>query len=181
MQIVLFVLLASTLQAQPAQETASNDKNSLLQGDFSSAPTYIKSDSLALKSDERIFVYTGNVEVKQGDMILTADLLEGKYNKDNKIEQLVAKNNVLIVKGESIRANSERAVYESATETVVLTDNPELQQNGSVLTADAIKIFLKEDRSTAEGAVRVKVVNKEEEGGNSKAPKSDLSSIIGKK
>lgn len=139
-------------------------KPAILEGDFNSGPTYIKSDTLSLKSVQRQFVYNGNVEVKQGDMTLTSDTLEGSYDKDNKIEKLTALKNVVIIKGEEMRATSEKAVYEAKSETVVLTDNPELQQNGSVLTADLIRIFLKENTSTAEGAVRVKLIKKEEDG-----------------
>ena len=127
--------------------------------DVNSEPTYIKSDTLTLRSGERVFVYSGNVEVKQGDMTLTSKELEGSYDENNKIQKLIAKTDVLILKGETIRATGQHAVYTAGKETLVLTENPELTQEGSVLTADSITIFLNEDRSVAEGEVRVKVVN----------------------
>jgi len=40
-----------------------------------------------------------------------------------------------------------------------LTENPQLQQKESILRADKIKIFLNENRSQAEGDVRVTFVN----------------------
>ncbi|MCO6430763.1 MAG: hypothetical protein J5J00_07870 [Deltaproteobacteria bacterium] len=163
---VLALIIASAPPAMAAEEPQAGspgDSKAMLQDDFSDLPTFIKSDNLTLKSEERLFIYSGQVEVKQGDMILNSDTLEGRYSKDNKIEQLVAKDNVIIVKGDGIRANSQRAVYDAATETVTLTESPELQQNGSVLTADTIKIFLKDNRSTAEGAVRVKLEKEKEE------------------
>lgn len=137
------------------------DSSQLLSADFDKLPTYIKADTLLLKSAEHIFVYNGNVEVKHGDMIITSDSLEGKYDQSNQIQQLVALKNVTITRGEDVRANGERAVYEKSTESVTLTENPELVQNGSVLSADTIKIFLKENRSVAEGEVRVKLIKKE--------------------
>ena len=121
-------------------------------------------------------MYSGNVEVKQGDMTLTSDLLEGKYDASNKIEELIAKQNVVIIKGEDIRAHGQRATYNAAEETLLLTENPELQQNGSVLTADLITIFLKENRSTAEGSVRVKLIN--EEKGTRKQSNLDVKSAL---
>lgn len=128
--------------------------------DFGKLPTYIKSDTLQLKQSERYFVYSGNVEMKHGDMTITSNTLEGTYDELNKLKKLVAKTNVLIVKGEGIRGTGELATYEAAANTVTLTENPELSQNGSVLTADAIKIFLKDNRSEATGQVRVKMIDK---------------------
>lgn len=179
--IVLFSVFISgekaVLQAQEEKKSSQPIDFGLQKGN-ENLPTYIKSDSLTLKSEERTFVYSGNVEVKQGDLTLTSDFLDGKYDENNKIQQLLARQNVIIIKGENIRAHGEKAVFEAATETVVITDNPELQQNGSVLTADLIRVFLKENRSTAEGAVRVKLVNEDKEAGKGNAPKLDVKSLI---
>ncbi len=173
--IILSLLPAAAISqetaATPAAAAATPEKKSkddeLFNSDFSKEPTYIKSETLTVKQKEKIFLYSGQVEVRQGDMTLTSELLEGKYNDQNEIRELVARNNVLIVKGENIRATSNRAVYDKATETLTLMENPQLEQDGTILTADKIKIFLQEDRSTAEGEVRMKLVNKgtEDKGG----------------
>jgi lipopolysaccharide export system protein LptA len=134
-------------------------------------PTYIRSDNLTVNNQDRTFTYSGNVEVTQGDLILTSNNLQGKYDKDNQITQITARQNVTIVKGEGIRATGELAVYDRANDTIVLTDNPELKQGASVLTADRIRIFLKENRSVAEGQVRVKVV-RDDKGPNGASPAS---------
>ncbi|MDC0358065.1 hypothetical protein OAO01_04550 [Oligoflexia bacterium] len=153
------------------------EEHGLLNADFDNLPTYIKSDSLILKSNARVFEYTGHVHVKQGDMVLTCDLLEGTYDENNQIKQLIAMRNVFITKGEDVRARSERAIYDAPSETITLTENPELQQKESVLTADLIRIFLREDRSTAEGAVRVKMIeDKEKEEKEKKAIKKKRAS-----
>lgn len=131
-----------------------------LQQNIGKLPTFIKADSLSLKSDSRTFTYSGNVEVSQGDMKMTAQTMEGNYDENNKIKQLMAKGNVLITKGPQIRATGERAIYDAATETVVLTENPELQQDGSILSADRIRVYLSENRSVGEGTVRVKLIQK---------------------
>lgn len=128
--------------------------------DFGKLPTYIKADSLVLKQQERNFMYQGNVESKHGDMTIVSNTLEGNYDQQNRIQQLIAKTNVLITKGDTIRGTCERAIYEAAKDTVTLTENPELTQNGSVLTGDTIVIYLKENRSEATGQVRVKMVDK---------------------
>ncbi len=138
----------------------SNPLGSAVSPDFSKLPTFIKSDSLRLDNDKRYFVYTGNVEVKHGDLTMTSNTLEGYYDQDNKIQKLVAKTGVLILKGDTIRGTCELATYEAASDLLTLTENPELTQEGSVLTGDTIKVFLKENRSEATGQVRVKMLDK---------------------
>lgn len=163
---LFLVTLALSLKIAEAQETptpatASNSMPGapiLTQTDLKDQPTFIDADSLTLKSKDRIFIYTGNVVVKNGDMTLTSDNLEGTYNEKNEIQTLTALKNVNITKGEKLKANSEKALYEAKTQIVTLTENPQIDQEGSILTADVIKLYLDEDRSVAEGQVRMKVV-----------------------
>lgn len=149
--------------AQPAKPKQADVDASPFKSELGSKelPTFIKSDSLTLRSEERIFIYTGNVEVRRGEMIMTSESLEGVYDQNNKIQTLTAKKNVTVTKGDAIKATGDQALYTAADETMVLSQSPELQQNDSVLTADTIRIFMKENRSVAEGAVRVKLVKKE--------------------
>jgi lipopolysaccharide export system protein LptA len=146
-------------EAAPApSEDVMLDTEGLFELGNGSEPTIINSDSLQLNSETRVFTYKGNVHVVQGDMTLTSEELEGRYNQANEIQQLVARNNVHIVKGEKINATSNKAVYTAANEILTLTENPEILQGASVLTADVVKIYLKENRSEAEGQVRVKLI-----------------------
>jgi lipopolysaccharide export system protein LptA len=124
---------------------------------FSKLPTNISADSLTLNAKQRIFTYKGNVTVEQGDMKLTSKTLEGTYTEDNQIQKLIAKGNVKITKQE-IEATGQQALYDAPSATILLSDNPQLKQGESILTADRIKVFLKENRSQAEGAVRVTFV-----------------------
>jgi len=157
--------LAQEAQGPNNAPQLSKDPGILSAVSFRSAdkeqPTYVKSDTLTVNSKARIFTYNHNVEMKHGDLTLTCDTLQGIYNENNQIEKLVAQNNVIIEKGQNIRASGQRAVYEAATEIFTLTESPELQESGSVLTADTIKIFMREDRASAEGQVRVKIVKRD--------------------
>lgn len=169
-RIVLVALLSVITVVADGTATPAPEKEnpfaSAVSPDFNKLPTFIKSDSLTLKHDERYFVYTGNVEVKHGDLTMTAQTLEGFYDQNNKVQRLIAKNSVVITKGDNIRGTCELATYEAAGELLTLSQNPELTQDGSVLTGDTIKVYLKENRSEATGQVRVKMVDKsaEEEG-----------------
>lgn len=160
--LILCGSLASRALSAPTDSTNKEEKkttNALFEmGKDSDEPTYITSNSLTLNSEDKIFTYKGNVSVKKGDMTLTSDQLEGKYGEDNKIKQLVARSNVTITKGDGIKATSNRAIYEADKELVTLLDNPQLFQDGSILTADIVKVFLQENRSMAEGQVSMKLV-----------------------
>jgi lipopolysaccharide transport protein LptA len=150
---------ANTSKSNAAKANESEKKGSAMVGmNFEKGITTITSKQLVLKSAERKFVYTGAVEVLKDDMTLKCDILEGNYGQDNKITDLVAKSNVFITQGEGTKAKGNRAVYNKKNETVTLTENPEIEQNGSILSADKITLFIKEDRSTAEGTVKVKLV-----------------------
>jgi lipopolysaccharide export system protein LptA len=125
---------------------------------FGKLPTNITSDSLTFNAKNRIFVYKGNVIVTQGDMKLTANMLEGTYSEQNQLQKLIAKGDVFITK-QDIEASGQLATYDAIASIITFTENPQLQQKESVLRADRIKIFLNENRSQAEGDVRVTFVN----------------------
>lgn len=155
----LTLSLLALLAGGPVVAAESSASTSLAP-DFENQPTHIKADTLVLHSDTRKFEYSGNVEVQHGDMTLTSRTLHGTYSAQNEIEELVATGDVVIVKGESMRGTSQRATYDAATQIVTLTENPLLEQEGSTLAADVVKMFLAEDRSSAEGNVQVKLVQK---------------------
>ncbi|MCB0335146.1 MAG: hypothetical protein KDD62_02540, partial [Bdellovibrionales bacterium] len=134
-----FSLSSLCLAEEPAKE------GTLFETQFGKDPTYIRSKSLTLKQNERIFIYENAVEMKQGDMKMTSEMLEGNYDENNKIQAMVASKNVIITKGLGVRATGERARYESKDETMTLTGSPELIQGDSVLTADKVVIYLEED------------------------------------
>ena len=145
-----------TPQAKPAESNSVFDQQAY-GDDFSKLPTKITSDALSLNAKQRIFIYKGNVTVEQGDMRLISKTLEGSYGEDNRIQKLIAKGDVKITK-QDIEATGQQALYDALAETMTLSDNPELKQGESILTADKIKVFLRENRSQAEGAVRVTLV-----------------------
>ena len=168
----LSLVLSSTVLAEKKPEKGSTSMldEAAFDSSFSKLPTNITSDTLTLNAKTRIFVYQGNVTVLQGDMKLTSKTLEGSYSDKNQIQKLVAKGDVEITK-QDIHATSQLAFYDAAEATVTLTDNPQLQQGESMLTADRIKVFLNENRSQAEGAVRVTLV---QQNGGSTLPLSQM-------
>ncbi len=151
-----------TSEEDSSQE--SGFKKAFGTGGDSQAPLFIKSDTLTLDSKERIFTYKGNVQVLRENLEITTDLMIGRYAESQDLESILCIGNVVITKGEDMRATSNRAFYNVVTAKIELTDEPELARDGNILSADKIIIFVDEDRSEAEGNVRVKVVKSDESG-----------------
>lgn len=149
--------------AAAAEKQKGSEMGMKMDDNFSSLPTFITSNQLSLDTEKRAFTYSGTVEVKHGDMVLKCDVLDGYYDEQNQIQRMVARSNVVILKGENTKATSQHAVYEKTSNTVTLTENPLLEQNGSELSADKITVELETNKSTAEGDVRVKLIGKEGE------------------
>jgi len=156
---VVLVLLASGHVL--AEDGKSNSSGRLFASgqDDKNLPLYVKSRSLGLDAKSRVFTYEGDVEVTRGDLVITCDKMIGNYNENNRVEVVTCTGNVVITRGASLRASSDRAVYRVPRELIELTEGPEVYHNGSALTADRVTVFVKEDRSEAEGNVRVKLID----------------------
>lgn len=128
-------------------------------------PLYIKSDSLELNSKDRVFTYRGNVEMVRDDVTITSHSVEGRYDAQNRLETVLCVGNVVVTKGEGMKATADRGLYKVAAGVVELTEGPELYREGNVLAADRIIVYLNEDRSEAEGNVRVKVIKSNDAAG----------------
>lgn len=145
---------------------AQSNIEAALKGDSSqsSEPMLITSDTFQLDSKNQRFYYRDNVEIVKGDLTITADIMTGRYDNNNNLEEIVCENNVVITRGDRLRATSDKAVYDIPKEKILLTEGPELNDRGNVLTADRVTLFVKEDRSEADGHVKVKVIKSDQQG-----------------
>lgn len=159
----LFITLIATPLLTSAQSQKTSD-NSPEWDNLSSptVPTVITSKTMSLNSTKKTFIYEGDVSLVKDDLKMNSNKLLGKYNESQGIDELTALEKVIITKGTQIKARSNKAIYDKKTETMILTENPEVTQEESILTADVVRIFLKENRSLAEGNVRVKLIQKDE-------------------
>lgn len=161
--LLSLVVITPWLHAQTQRESGSQQGLKGVLGDQKGKdlPLYVKSDSLSLDAKGRVFTYSGNVEIVRGDVKITCDSMRGTYSEDSKLEKILCKDNVVITRAQDMRANANRAEYDVPKSIVVLTEGPELARDGNVLSADKITIYVDEDRSEAEGSVRVKVIKAE--------------------
>lgn len=125
-----------------------------------SKKTTITSKAFSLNSKNRTFLYKGDVVVIQPDMKLTCKELIGAYGEDNKISKMEAIGDVVIYK-ENMVATGNRGVYVAKDRTLDLTESPSVTQDGSILRANKIRVFLETGLSQAVGEVRVDVIEDE--------------------
>ncbi len=165
-----FFLYAEGLNSKSNKNLKREEKKAILSGGIDSSktkidsknPIYIGSDSLSFDANKRFFSYIGNVEAFQGDLLITSDILTGNYNKENQLTKVIFRGNVVITRADKLRAISNKAIYYVPEKKILLTEGPELLETNNALSADKIVLFLEEQRSEAQGRVRVKLVNTSE-------------------
>lgn len=103
-------------------------------------------------------VYTGQVKISQGELVLTGDKVTVQQGKDE-IEQITvsgtpARYNHVTEKGETIEAESEQMVYTASKNKLVMTTNASLKQpdhqvSSQKITYDTLKkIIIAGDKSS---------------------------------
>lgn len=134
----------------------------------------ISADHMQLNTISGNSVYTGNVKISQGELVLSGDKVTLKQS-DGAIEELTvtgkpARYNNVNEKGEPIEAESEQMVYTASQNKLVMTKNARLTQPDHHVSSQKIiydtqkKIILAGDKSgtPAEGQSdpeqRVKII-----------------------
>lgn len=153
--LLLLLLAPGSVWADNPSE-ASALKRSL--GSSGQGPVLIKSKTLTLDAKKRVFTYRDNVEIVRDDLNITANTVVGNYDENDEIKLITCEGNVVITRGLELRATSNRASYDVPRGVITMTEGPELTDKGNVLNADKVTIYVNEDRSEAEGNVRVKVI-----------------------
>ena len=103
---------------------------------------HIDADHMQMNIESGKSIYTGNVKITQGELILLGDkvMLE-QSNKE--VERIIvtgkpARYNHITEKGEPIEAESEHMVYTASQNKLVMTINAHLQQPGHKLSSQKI-------------------------------------------
>ncbi len=123
-------------------------------------PIHIEADRMESNSSKNIVVFTGNVETKQGDLIINADKMTVYYQKlvakkkfssgnSQKIEKIVATDNVRIARGE-LSAAGDSAEFSASKNKVKLIGNSRVWQNNNLVTGNMIEIDLDTGTSIVE-------------------------------
>lgn len=116
---------------------AANDKNT-----ESIEKIFISADHMQLNLETGHSVYTGNVKISQGELILTGDKVTLKQSNDE-IERLTVSGKPVQYsqvneKGEAVDAESERMVYIASQNKLIMTINARLQQTDHQVSSQKI-------------------------------------------
>ena len=103
----------------------------------------INADRMHLNIETGYSVYSGNVKITQGELVLTGDKVTLKQNSENEIEQVTvdgkpARYNHITEKGEPINAESEHMVYQASQNKLIMTINARLHQADQQLSSQKI-------------------------------------------
>ncbi len=103
---------------------------------------YINADRMQLNIETGNSVYTGNVRISQGKLVLTGDRVTVQQSNDE-VERITvtgkpAHYNHVTDKGETIQAESERMVYTASENKLVMTINARLEQPDHMVSSQKI-------------------------------------------
>lgn len=137
------MLLASLLYSAPALsgETRSPVKKQEKQQD-TPEKIYIDADHMKLNIASGNSVYTGNVKITQGDLVLTGDRVTLTHT-NNTLQKFTvigkpARYNHVTEDGQSIIAESNQMVYTAADNRLVMTRNARLKQPDHLVSSQKI-------------------------------------------
>lgn len=123
-----------------------------------SAPVEVTADQLAVNNAEGTAIFSGNVTVTQGKMILTAAEVVVKYAADGQsIDQLMAAGGVKVT-NLADAAQGNAATYSVATGVIELSGDVLLSQGSSAMTGQKLTINLKDGTGIMSGGVKTTFV-----------------------
>lgn len=148
----------ATASAAPAAAGAEQGVSMFpIKGD---KPLSIRSDELeAIETDgRRKLLFTSNVHIEQGDLLVNSDRLEAFYPPGgSQPDKLVATGHVQVRQLER-KMLCDKATYFQTEDRLLCVGNAELQQGDDRVRGREIEIFTKESRVKVRGGATVNVV-----------------------
>ena len=151
--IIGVALLPLAAHAQ-AQQPAKSAKGELKE-------TIVDSDTFKLDLAQHTGLFIGNVHVIDAAFELTADEMTLHFDKDNKIERMLARGNINIKQGDKQSATSREAEYTVVDKKLKLTGSPVVQQGDNKVTGNVINLYPGSDRMDVEGRSKVRFYSNE--------------------
>ncbi len=133
--LIIFMLLFLTVYAE---ENNTNKKE----------PTVITADKLEYSNKEKIAVYTGNVEVKKGNITINADNVKIYLNDKGDVSKIFAVGNVFF-RQENKWGKSKEAEYYKDKNLIILRKDAEVHQDKDVVEGDEIYYYVDEEKAIA--------------------------------
>jgi len=128
-----------------------------------SAPVEVGADSLVIVPETGTAVFSGNVQITQGDLLITAGEVEVIYVEETgKIDRLAVRGGVVFT-GPSESARADTADYDISGGVLVLRGNVVLTQGASAISAGEMTVNLVTGQAVLQGRVRTTL---QQTGGN---------------
>lgn len=124
----------------------------VLRGHNTNAPVDFSADHIEVQDRADRVVVSGNVQVTQAGMTLTAQRLTVAYHDSNgvEIDRLDASGGVVIVRGNE-RASGDVAIYDLNRRLITMVGRVSLTQGTNRLSGSRLVIDLASGRSTVDG------------------------------
>lgn len=149
-QLSCLLLPALVLLTAPAM---SQEAVSSLKGHNSRAPVDVAADRIELQDRSDRAVLIGNVEIRQGDLTLSAPRVTVAYTRSGgtEIQRLDASGGVT-VKSPSETARSQFAIYDFNRQQITMIGNVAVDRNGSKVSGGRLVLDLNSGRASMDGA-----------------------------
>jgi lipopolysaccharide export system protein LptA len=129
-----------------------------------SGPIHVEADRMESDQLNGAVLFVGNVEARQGDMLISAERMTVRYGKNDaipdgtdqknkSIESLVAEGKVKITRQDWV-ASGDWLEFKSVERKVVLTGNTKVWQDNNLVIGDRVVLYLDEGRSVVEKSDR---------------------------
>lgn len=130
----------------------------------SGEPINIKADSAEINDATGISIYVGDVEITQGNTLLTGEKVIVQV-VDQKVKKITSQGTPGTFRqtkedGETVYAEAEDMVYEIDVNKIVLTNNAKLTEADNTLSSDRIVFYTDKETINAEsfgGSDRVNI------------------------
>lgn len=109
-------------------------------------PIDVDADVFEVSGKEKRGVFRGNVVARQGDVTIRASRVEAFYSKTlNAIVKAVAEGGVTVTSGTKV-GHADKAEFNNEQRTIVLTGEPRLVEEGTVLDGREIVFHVDDGR-----------------------------------
>nr|WP_282569025.1 LptA/OstA family protein [Aliiroseovarius sp. S2029] len=146
--LALVLPIAAHAQAQVAFGGLKHD---------SSLPVEISADLLQVDQSDGSATFSGNVQIGQGAMRLTAGKVRVEYatgdDTTGEISRLLASDGVTLVNGAEA-AEAREAIYTIASGVIVMTGDVILTQGQNALSSEKLTVNLQSGTGTMDGRVK---------------------------
>lgn len=130
----------------------------------SPAPVQVEANRMESLQQDKAVLFTGNVEARQGEILLHADEMTVHYQDseaaaqkpgsaaeaaNRKVDKLIARGNVKI-QSNAWTASGDMVEFMESDRKVVLEGNAKVWRNNNLVTGDRVILYLDEGKSVVE-------------------------------